>query len=291
MATGSGSRSAYKERLSFPDPLSKESTSRTTWYRLKKKRKLAEAETEGYVVDSGELHRERSASRSSVGSELSDSDSVLDDPDSLHQFVFRQEPVPLDDFFVTVHDCHEPDNDDMHTESPVSDDELDNDVTSNPLPLEAGQLLYDSSSLTVPASCLLIKKFALRHNLTQVAVGDLLQLIRLHCPPPNHCPTSVYQFNKVLGDLKQPSRYHYYCADCLQQISGSEINKCPNTSCKKDLSTADAKCMFMEIPVEDQLQTLLESKFTIMFMYIRTTLYICKAIVVLLSVYKHVKTA
>ena len=152
MATGSasGSKSAYKERLSFPDPLSKESTSQTTWYRLKK-RKLAKAETEWCIVNSGELsQRQWSASPLHVGSELSDSDSVLDDPESLNQFKFWQEPMPTDDFILTV---HEPDDDDMHTESSVSDDELDSDVTSNPLSLEAGELLFDSFSLTVPASC------------------------------------------------------------------------------------------------------------------------------------------
>ena len=85
-----------------------------------------------------------------MGSELSDSDSVLDDPESLNQFKFWQEPVPTDDFILTV---YEPDDDDMHTESSVSDDELDNDVTSAQLSLEAGQLLFDSFSLTVPASC------------------------------------------------------------------------------------------------------------------------------------------
>ena len=46
-----------------------------------------------------------------MGSELSDSDSVLDDPESLNQFTFQ----------------HEPDDSDMHTESSVSDDQMDSD--------------------------------------------------------------------------------------------------------------------------------------------------------------------
>ena len=50
-------KSVHKERLSFPDPLSKGSTSRTTRYRLIRKRKLAEAETEERIVDSGSANR------------------------------------------------------------------------------------------------------------------------------------------------------------------------------------------------------------------------------------------
>lgn len=99
MATGSGSRSAYKEHLSFPTVLSKEFKSQTTWYGLK--RKLAEAETERCIVHSGNMsQRQQSASCLSVGSELSDSDNVLDDTQSLNQFTFQQKAVPTDDFFL-----------------------------------------------------------------------------------------------------------------------------------------------------------------------------------------------
>ena len=52
--------------------------------------------------------------------------------------------------------------------------------------------LFDDSSLTITASCLLTKKFAQRRNLTHAAVTDLLQLNRMHCPRPNCCPPSVY---------------------------------------------------------------------------------------------------
>lgn len=145
-----------------------------------------------------------------------------------------------------------------------SDDELDDDTSSTVLD-ETGQLLYDGSLLTVAASCVLIKKFALRHDLTKVAIGDLLQLIRMHCPKPNHCPTSVYRFNKQLGDLEQPSKKHYYCPHCLQELDGNEVEDCPNRLCEKDLSAVDGKNMFIEIPVEHQLQTLLESKLMLQF--------------------------
>jgi len=53
-----------------------------------------------------------------------------------------------------------------------SNDELDDDTSSNILD-ETGQLLYDGFLLTVAASYVLIKKFALRHDLTKVAIGDI----------------------------------------------------------------------------------------------------------------------
>jgi len=70
----------------------------------------------------------------------------------------------------------------------------------------------------------------------------------------------VYRFSKQLGDLKQPSKNHYYCPYCLQELGGNDAEDCPNRLCEKDLSAIDGKNMFIEIPVEHQLQTLLESK-------------------------------
>jgi len=115
-----------------------------------------------------------------------------------------------------------------------SDDELDDDTSSTVLD-ETGQLLYDGSLLTVAASCVLIKKFALRHDLTKVAIGDLLQLIRMHCPQPNHCPTSVYRFNKQLGDLEQPSKETLLLTPSIvyKNLMVNEVSRTVQTGCVK----------------------------------------------------------
>ena len=48
-------------------------------------------------------------------------------------------------------------------------------------------LLYDGSQQTVSASSVLVLQFKMKHKLTQEALGDLLELLKLHCPSPNKC--------------------------------------------------------------------------------------------------------
>ncbi len=88
--------------------------------------------------------------------------------------------------------------------------------------------LHEGSSFTVCSSSVLVMKCKMRHNLTQEALADLLQLLNLHCPSPNQCPSSVYLFNKQ------------YCGS--------------------DLSVPDSASSFIEVPLDSQLRVLLERK-------------------------------
>jgi len=97
-----------------------------------------------------------------------------------------------------------------------SDDELDDETSSKVLD-ETGQLLHDGFLLTVAASCVLIKKLALRHDLMKAAIGDI----------------------------------YYSKFECIA----------PNQTTVLLLCTAlTSSWVIIEIPVEQQLQTLLESK-------------------------------
>ena len=122
--------------------------------------------------------------------------------------------------------------------------------------------LYEGSSLTVPTSSVLIMKFALRHKLTQEALADLLRLVKLHCPSPNQCPSSLYQFNKEFRDLHYPIVLHHFCSACLHvvEIESSEMESkmCTNPHCNSDLSSQNSVSSFIEVPVDYQLKTLLE---------------------------------
>ena len=95
--------------------------------------------------------------------------------------------------------------------------------------------LYDGCKLTVSSNSVLVMKFKQRHNPTDEGLADLLQLIRLHCPVPNSCPTSVYYFKKQFSDFKYPTTLHQYCSKCLTTLqNGAKQTVCPNTYCCND---------------------------------------------------------
>lgn len=124
--------------------------------------------------------------------------------------------------------------------------------------------LFESCPLTPSASNILLMKFKMRHNLTNEALSDLLKLIKLHCPTPNLCCQSMYFFKKQLSmmhNLKQPAAvcFHSLCNACYAAVE-SVHTKCPNRTCSIDLSDR-SKSSFIELPLEAQLVSILESKY------------------------------
>ena len=103
-------------------------------------------------------------------------------------------------------------------------EECDDGISTEPLPLaeSASSSLYEGSLLSLCASNVLIMRYKMKHNITQEALGDLLSLLRLHCPSPNQCSTSVYMFKKQFGQMNYPINSHYYCNSCLWSI-----DQCP----------------------------------------------------------------
>lgn len=105
-------------------------------------------------------------------------------------------------------------------------------------------------------------KFKMRHSLTSEALSDLLKLIKLHCPAPNLCCQSLYLFNKqFMESLKQPVCFHSFCSACFAAIEKVDTI-CPNLACSIDLDDK-SKSHFIELPLEAQLSSILESKYTL----------------------------
>lgn len=140
------------------------------------------------------------------------------------------------------------------TEDEYSDDHSECDQTSPAISSSA--LLYEGADLTVGASSVLLLQFKMKHKLTQEALGDLLELLKLHCPFPNKCFQSLYLFKKQFCDLKLPVTLHYFCSSCLQTTE-DDNQKYQNPSCNKDLSAAGAKSSFIEVSIEAQQQKIL----------------------------------
>lgn len=76
--------------------------------------------------------------------------------------------------------------------SSILDDDYgdDDDLNENMEPR------YPSSPISIAESIIAISHFYLRHNLSDSALSDLLELISLHCPEPNKCLSSLYFFRK-----------------------------------------------------------------------------------------------
>ena len=122
-----------------------------------------------------------------------------------------------------------------------------------------GTLIYDGSSLTVEGSLALLMQYKVRHNITYTALGDLLKLLKLHCPIPNYIPATVYQFKKHFNQLGHSTVMHHYCSYCLGNVDTPELKNCINPHCKADLSSSGSISSFIEVPLDVQLKTFFKS--------------------------------
>lgn len=103
--------------------------------------------------------------------------------------------------------------------------------------------------------------FAEHHKLSGVALEDLLELIDLHCLKPNKCITEMKEFQLFFKALKHPIVKHYYCPNivCKVYIGSSEPES--GTNCAYCATTLCSSAYFIEIPVVEQLKTILSRMF------------------------------
>lgn len=120
--------------------------------------------------------------------------------------------------------------------------------------------LYQDSPVSVGESSLLLMAFAVRHKLSGVALEDLLELIHFHCPKPNKCITELKEFQLFFQALKHPILKHFYCPNiiCKVYIGTSQPESGANCAvCGTPLSCSH---YFIEIPIVEQLKTILSRK-------------------------------
>lgn len=134
------------------------------------------------------------------------------------------------------------------------------DETPEPQETTSVPPLYEGSALTAHSSSVLILQYKMRHQLTEEALADLLQLIKMHCPIPNQCPASVFLLKKHFPNLNYTVQLHHYCSRCMQGVDIGRHKTCTNELCKTDLGSCDAISAFIEVPIECQLKLILESE-------------------------------
>ena len=149
----------------------------------------------------------------------------------------------------------EPDTDSGFTEDVFNDAE--EPIENNADTVPENQPLYQGATITLAMSIMLIMSFGMRHQLTGVALSDLLVLIELHCLLPNLCRKSLRSIQSYFCNLKQPLEFHYYCQKqtCMKYFGQSNILRC--TTCGEDCSVP---AYFIMIPLANQLTSILSSK-------------------------------
>ena len=121
--------------------------------------------------------------------------------------------------------------------------------------------LYTGARITLGVSLLLIITFAMRHQLSGIALTDLLTLIDIHLIAPNCFTRSMATLHKFFKQLKNPVQFHYYCSFCYEYIGIDKQTCCTNKHCLRDLTKKNSLSYFIVIPLEPQLEALLASKY------------------------------
>ena len=105
----------------------------------------------------------------------------------------------------------------------------------------------DGLEISESTGALLVNSLAMRHGLTQAAVSDVLEVLRLHLPATQSQPSLYKSVHRLTSSMQLQSHIsHSFCKDCREVV---------NTEC-------DGECMhteiitFYEMPIDEQLQAM-----------------------------------
>ena len=138
------------------------------------------------------------------------------------------------------------------------------------------KLLYQDSRITVGESLALTMAFIMRHKLSMVASNDLISLLELHCPKENNAVKALSQFKEHFQYLKHPMKKHFCCPNPKCQVYISVGKPKDGGVCRICSGPLSDKSFFIELPVEDQLQTILSRKLynILLYKYVLCTILI-----------------
>ena len=243
------------QHFQFSDPISKEAASRTTRYRLLKKRRR-DSEVEEITILNEEIEE---AENEIVNDEVGDNTTFV----SPHFNIASEN----EQFGVTacsyIGEDVEEDVDlpaDPEVAITCSDDSESDESSDETSIATEEESVFQGCPLSKSSSNLLVLKYKIRHNLTLQATSDLLDLLQLHCPSPNSIPSSLHCFNMQFPTLCYKTTLHYFCSSCLQLVPNKQTSTCPNTSCGKSLRAFRALSSFIELSLDDQIKNLMERK-------------------------------
>jgi hypothetical protein len=108
---------------------------------------------------------------------------------------------------------------------------------------------------------IMVLMFYLRHNLSMLALNDLLLLIN-SIAGSNVLPKSTYLFKKLLPKSIKPE-FNFFCPNCFLYLDKYEktLTNCPNCNSNINFKTDTGKNFFVSFKIEDQVRDILERNF------------------------------
>lgn len=122
--------------------------------------------------------------------------------------------------------------------------------------IEPSEQIY-FSSLKRSEHILAISAMATRHNLSQTAILDILDLIQIHIPDANIGLTSVSKLKDECGFGTQYLNYHIYCDNCKKTFDDNS-NECPTPGCRGFKNNPEFRKYFVTSNLSYQLKEILE---------------------------------
>ena len=120
--------------------------------------------------------------------------------------------------------------------------------------------LFPNSQLSLKESVILLLGIVTRHQLTGVALEDILSFLRLVCPKENKVPKDAKEVFSFFQNHSQKIVKHFYCPNkkCQSYVSHTILHGQQSCGfCRGNLSD---EAIFLEIPIQEQLKTILSSK-------------------------------
>ena len=125
--------------------------------------------------------------------------------------------------------------------------------------------IHDHTPVSCQEALLVLMAIKLRHKLSNLALEDIISFCNLLLPSKNSFVKDAVAFNQFFQQLKHPITKHFYCPNkkCQMYVGSSFPPQSEGTACSQCGFKLSAKFFFIEIPLENQLQTLLSSEFLI----------------------------
>ena len=117
--------------------------------------------------------------------------------------------------------------------------------------------LFPNSQLSVKETVILLLGIITRHHLSGVALDDILALINLICPKENKMPSDAKEVFSFFQTQSQKIIKHFYCPNKNCQVYAGHTKISEQESCGVCKSKLKEEAMFLEIPIQDQLKTVL----------------------------------
>ena len=118
--------------------------------------------------------------------------------------------------------------------------------------------LYENSPVTLGQCLLLLMAFVLGNNLTNVAVGNLLNLLSMILPIGSRLPRTKYLFDIYFSTFKEGLEHKFYCPSCQTLFQNNQKLKCVICEVEyEEQVLLQNGSFFLYLPIEKQLQDLL----------------------------------